>query len=95
MDNGRIIENNNSDEFFNNPKEDRTKLFLDQIFKTLMALNKLNVFELTKGIANGDFSPKEILDDCIKRINLIDPKLNAFPIKCFDKAYDQIKIYHP
>ena len=38
-----------------------------------MALNKLNVFELTKGIANGDFSPKEILDDCIKRINLIDP----------------------
>ena len=33
MDNGRIIENNNSDEFFNNPKEDRTKLFLDQILK--------------------------------------------------------------
>ena len=60
-----------------------------------MALNKLNVFELTKGIANGDFSPKEILDDCIKRINLIDPKLNAFPIKCFDKAYDQIKNLPP
>ena len=33
MDNGKIIENNNSDEFFNNPKEDRTKLFLDQILK--------------------------------------------------------------
>ena len=60
-----------------------------------MALNKLNVFELTKGIANGDFSPKEILDDCIKRINLIDPKLNAFPIKCYDKAYDQIKNLPP
>ena len=33
MDNGQIIENNNSDEFFNNPKQDRTKLFLDQILK--------------------------------------------------------------
>ena len=33
MDNGEIIENNKSDEFFNNPKEDRTKLFLEQILK--------------------------------------------------------------
>ena len=33
MDNGQIIENNKSNEFFNNPKQDRTKLFLDQILK--------------------------------------------------------------
>ena len=33
MDNGKIIENNNSNDFFSNPKEDRTKLFLDQILK--------------------------------------------------------------
>ena len=56
-----------------------------------MSLNKLNVSELIKGIADGDFSPKEILDDCIKRINQIDSQLNAFPIKCFEKAYEQVK----
>jgi len=56
-----------------------------------MSLNKLNVSELTKGIEKRDFSPKEILDDCINRINLLDPKLNAFPIKCFEKAYDQLE----
>ena len=33
MDNGQIVENNNTDEFFKNPKEERTKIFLDQILK--------------------------------------------------------------
>ena len=55
-----------------------------------MKLNKLNVSELISGIADGSFSPKEILNDCIERIKHIDPVLNAFPIKCFDKAYDQV-----
>ena len=31
MDEGRIIEQATPDEFFNNPKSDRTKLFLSQI----------------------------------------------------------------
>tara|TARA_Y100001936_G_scaffold246595_1_gene290840 strand:- start:358 stop:1086 length:729 start_codon:yes stop_codon:yes gene_type:complete len=33
MDNGQIIENNTADKFFNNPNEERTKLFLQQILK--------------------------------------------------------------
>ncbi len=33
MDNGQIVENNNTEEFFKNPKEERTKIFLDQILK--------------------------------------------------------------
>ena len=33
MDNGQIVENNNTQEFFKNPKEERTKIFLDQILK--------------------------------------------------------------
>ena len=31
MDEGEIIEQNNPDEFFDNPQNDRTKLFLSQI----------------------------------------------------------------
>ena len=31
MDEGKIIEQNQPEEFFNNPKSDRTKLFLSQI----------------------------------------------------------------
>ena len=55
-----------------------------------MELNKLSAFELLEGLSMKDFSPKEVLDDCVKRIEKIDPALNAFPIKCIDKAYDQI-----
>ena len=33
MDEGQIIEQNEPEEFFNNPKSDRTKLFLSQILQ--------------------------------------------------------------
>ncbi len=33
MDEGRVIENNTPEKFFNNPREERTKLFLQQILK--------------------------------------------------------------
>ena len=55
-----------------------------------MELNKLSASELLEGLSKKDFSPKEVLDDCVKRIEKIDPSLNAFPIKCIDKAYDQV-----
>ena len=56
-----------------------------------MSLYKLTVSQLREGLLKKSFSPKEILDDCIQRIEKIDHLLNAFPIKCFDKAYDQVK----
>ena len=31
MDEGEIVEQNSPEEFFNNPKSDRTKVFLDQV----------------------------------------------------------------
>ena len=31
FDEGKLVEENNPDDFFNNPKSDRTKLFLSQI----------------------------------------------------------------
>ena len=55
-----------------------------------MELNKLSASELLEGLSKKDFSPKEVLDDCVKRIEKIDPALNAIPIKCIDKAYDQV-----
>ncbi len=56
-----------------------------------MSLYKLTVSQLREGLLKKSFSPKEILDDCIQRIEKIDHLLNAFPIKCIDKAYDQVK----
>ena len=31
FDEGKLVEENNPEDFFNNPKSDRTKLFLSQI----------------------------------------------------------------
>ncbi len=56
-----------------------------------MSLYRLTVSQLREGLLKKSFNPKEILDDCIQRIEKIDHLLNAFPIKCFDKAYDQVK----
>ena len=56
-----------------------------------MEINTLTVSELRKGLLKKDFTPKEILDSTIKKIEILDPKLNAFPIRCFDKAYKQLK----
>ena len=56
-----------------------------------MSLHKLTVSQLREGLLKKSFSPKEILDDCIQRIQKLDTILNAFPIKCFEKAYDQVK----
>ena len=44
-----------------------------------MELNKLSASELLEGLSKKDFSPKEVLDDCVKRIEKIDPAMNAFP----------------
>lgn len=56
-----------------------------------MEINTLTVSELREGLLKKDFTPKEILDSTIKKIEILDPKLNAFPIRCFDKAYEQLK----
>ena len=56
-----------------------------------MEINNLNVTELRNGLLKGEFSPKEILDSTINKIQEIDNKINAFPIQCFEKAYEQIE----
>ena len=43
-----------------------------------MEINTLTVSELRKGLLKKDFTPKEILDSTIKKIEILDPKLNAF-----------------
>ena len=56
-----------------------------------MEINTLNVTELRNGLLKGEFSPKEILDSTINKIREMDNKINAFPIECFEKAYEQIE----
>ena len=56
-----------------------------------MEISSLNVTELRNGLLKGEFSPKEILDSTINKIHEIDNNINAFPIRCFEKAYKQIE----
>ena len=51
-----------------------------------MEIYKLNVTQLRQGLLKGEFSPKDILDSTISRIEELDNKINAFPIRCFEKA---------
>ena len=56
-----------------------------------MKIHKLNVTQLRQGLSKGEFSPKDILDSTISRIEELDNQINAFPIRCFEKAYEQVK----
>ena len=42
-------------------------------------------------IGSRKLSPVELLDSCLKQIEELDPALNAFPIRCFDRARDEAK----
>ena len=59
-----------------------------------MELNKLSASELLEGLSKKDFSPKDVLDDCVKRIEKIDPALNAFPINVSIKLMIKSVTFH-
>lgn len=42
-------------------------------------------------IGSRKLSPVELLDSCVRQIEELDPALNAFPIRCFDRARDEAK----
>ena len=42
-------------------------------------------------IGQGDVSPVEVLSACVERIQLLNPKLNAFTTTCFDRAFYEAK----
>ena len=46
---------------------------------------------LVAGIKNGDFSPVEVMEASIRRIEAVDMAINAMVTRDFDRAIDRAK----
>lgn len=51
-----------------------------------MNLNKLTILEAKRGLIKKEFSVKELVVDCLDRINKVDPKVKAFLTVCEKEA---------
>ena len=54
-------------------------------------LNDLNAVELRGLIGSKRISPVDLLDSCIRRIETINPAVNAFVTTCFERAQGEAK----
>jgi len=50
---------------------------------------KLSATDLVKALRQGDIHPVEAIESAISRIEEVDGKVNALPIRCFERALDQ------
>jgi len=46
----------------------------------------MSAYEVVSLIRNGHLSPKEVVEASINRIEMVDEKINALPIHCFERA---------
>ncbi len=56
-----------------------------------MSINNLTIHETKEALKEGKFSTEELVDSYIDHIEKIDPKVDAFLLKCLDRAKDQAK----
>ena len=54
-----------------------------------MSFHLLSCSEISHGIANGNFTASEVLDDCLSRIKATNDKVNAFTALHFERAQQQ------
>lgn len=54
-------------------------------------LFRLSIKEVSEGLMSGGFKPTELLDSVIKRIETVEPKINAFITKTLDIAREEAK----
>ena len=47
---------------------------------------RMSAHEVVSLIRNGHLSPKEVVEASINRIEMVDEKINALPIHCFERA---------
>ncbi len=52
---------------------------------------RLSATDAVQALRKGDLRPTELIDVTIDRIEAVDREINALPIRCFDRAYDQAK----
>lgn len=54
-------------------------------------LFRLSIKEASEGLMSGSFKPTELLDSVIKRVETVEPKINAFITKTLDTAREEAK----
>ena len=52
---------------------------------------RLSAPEAVGALRQGDLSPTELIEAAIDRIEAVDGAVNALPIRCFERAFDQAK----
>lgn len=56
-----------------------------------MKLNELSLTEAQKGLREKKYSAQELVNSCLERIKLIEPKLKSFVTVCKEKAQQEAK----
>jgi len=54
-----------------------------------MSFHLLSSSEISQGIANGNFTASEVLDDYLSRIKATNGKVNAFTAQHYERAQQQ------
>ena len=52
---------------------------------------KMSATEVVRALRQGDLEPKDAIEAAISRIEAVDGDVNALPIHCFERAFDQAK----
>lgn len=56
---------------------------------------KMSATEVVRALRQGDLEPKDAIEAAISRIEAVDGDVNALPIHCFERAFDQAKKISP
>jgi len=51
-----------------------------------MNINRLTIHETKEALSKGEFSSEELVTSYADRIEKVDPKVDAFLLKCLDDA---------
>ena len=53
----------------------------------------MNATHVVNALKNKEIKPSELIEVAIKRIEEVDDRVNALPIRCFERAFEQAKTF--
>ena len=60
---------------------------------TSSQLWEMNATDVVKALKQKEIQPSELIESTIGRIEVVDGKVNALPIRCFERAFEQAKVF--
>ena len=61
---------------------------------TSSQLWQMNATDAVKALKEKKIQPSELIESTIGRIEEVDNKVNALPIRCFERAFEQAKLFN-